>query len=76
MDRCASMARYTFELSNGGSFVHQQELSSDEAAWRQAILTVRDIETSLSSGGGEWSLVVSREENAIYRIDVRAERLG
>ena len=70
------MARYDFEILNGGVFVDSEELPNDEAAWREAARTVRDVEISLSSYGGEWSLVVSRDGKAIYRINVSVERLG
>jgi hypothetical protein len=44
-------------------------------AWRQAVHTVRDIESALPSSGGEWSLVVARGDKPIYRIVVRSEKL-
>ncbi|MBR1174359.1 tRNA 5-methylaminomethyl-2-thiouridine synthase [Bradyrhizobium sp. KB893862 SZCCT0404] len=70
------MVQYLFTISNGGDFSDTEDLPDDEAAWRQALQTVRDIETSLRSGGGRWSLVVAREQRPIYRIEVRADKLN
>ena len=69
------MVEYCFTISNGEGFSDTEDLPDDDAAWRQALQTVRDIETSLRPGGGRWSLVVAREQRAIYRIEVRAEKL-
>ena len=69
------MTRYSFQITNGQTFLHSQDLASDAVAWREAILTVRDIESSLSSEGGEWSLEVRREDKPIFRIDVSAHKL-
>ena len=70
------MVQYLFTISNGEDFSDTGVLPDDEAAWRQALQTVRDIETSLRPGAGPWSLVVAREHKPIYRIEVRAEKLG
>jgi uncharacterized protein DUF6894 len=70
------MTKYLFRISNGGTSSDTEELPNDEAAWRLAVNTVRDIESALSSCGGHWSIVVDREDKAIFRIDVRAQRLG
>lgn len=69
------MTRYTFKITNGEDFSDSEELSDDDAAWEQALRTVRDIESALRSAGGEWSLVVLRDGSPLYRIDVRAEKL-
>lgn len=71
-----SMARYSFTISNGETFRDTEELPDDEAAWKEALHTMRDVETALSSGGGEWSLIVSRDHKPIYRIDVRTKKIG
>ena len=70
------MVEYCFTISNGEDFSDTEDLPDDDAAWRQALQTVRDIETSLRSGGGRWSLVVAREQRPIYRIEVRADKLN
>jgi len=69
------MTRYSFQITNGQNFLHSEELASDAAAWHEAILTVRDIESTLSSEGGNWSLEVRRGEKPIFRIDVTARRI-
>lgn len=70
------MVRYSFKITDGGDFSDSEELPDDEAAWHQALRTVRDIESTLSSNGGDWSLVVHREGDPLYRIDVRAQKLS
>jgi len=70
-----SMVRYSFTISDGDTFSDTEELPDDEMAWRQAVHTVRDIESALPSSGGEWSLVVARGDKPIYRIVVRSEKL-
>jgi Domain of unknown function (DUF6894) len=44
-----SMPHYVFDISNGHPFhdEHGEELFDDEAAWRCALHTVRDIEDFL-----------------------------
>ncbi|OPY98820.1 hypothetical protein A5906_30055 [Bradyrhizobium sacchari] len=69
------MTRYSFLITDGDDFSDNEELPDDEAAWHQALRTVRDIESTLSSTGGKWSLVVHRDDSPLYRIDVRAQRL-
>jgi len=70
------MTRYSFTISNGESFSDTEELPDDKAAWRQAVLTMRDVELTLAPSGGEWSLVVARDETPIYRIDVHVQKIG
>ncbi|QQO13243.1 hypothetical protein JJB99_28105 [Bradyrhizobium diazoefficiens] len=70
------MARYSFKIEDGEEFSDSEELPDDEAAWYQALRTVRDIESTLRSTGGAWSLVVVREGDPLYRIDVRAQKLS
>lgn len=70
------MPRYIFEITNGSAFSDNQELADDEAAWEQALRTVRDVESALRPAGGDWSLVVLRDDGPLYRIDVRARKLS
>ncbi|MCP3395479.1 hypothetical protein NLM27_43065 [Bradyrhizobium sp. CCGB12] len=70
------MAQYSFKVSNGDLSYEMQELPDDETAWREAVKTVKDIETNLHSSGGSWSLVVTREGDPLYRIDVRVQKFG
>ena len=73
------MSRYYFHISNGHPFDDHggEELPNDEAAWRQAVLTVRDIESSLGlNESNSWSLLVERENEPIFQIDVIAKRIS
>ncbi|MEY9594440.1 hypothetical protein ABIA06_006731 [Bradyrhizobium yuanmingense] len=68
------MPLYTFTISAGEDFSDTQDLPDDEAAWQQAVRTLKDAESALSSGKLSWSLVVEREECVCLRIDVGAHR--
>ena len=70
------MTRYTFTIKNGEDFSDSEELADDDAAWELALRTVRDIESTFRSNGGDWSLVVLRGDSPLYRIDVRARKLA
>lgn len=67
------MARYFFNIANGHPFedLVGKELADDQAAWQEAVLTVRDIESFLAPGGA-WTLEVRRDHTPIFRIDVKA----
>ena len=71
------MSRYFFKIVDGGQFTDSegQELPDDDAAWREALQTVRDVEATLTPGG-RWSIEVRREERPILRIEVSAQRIG
>jgi uncharacterized protein DUF6894 len=72
------MPRYFFNISNGHRFQdpNGEELQDDDAAWAEALRTVRDIESSLDlDGSSHWSIEVKREETSIFRIDVFAQRV-
>ena len=69
------MAQYSFKISNGELSYATTELSDDDAAWHEAVQTVRDIEATLHPGG-TWTVVVTREGEPLFRIDVRAQKLG
>ena len=49
--RFAYMAQYSFKISNGELSIATTELSDDDAAWHEAVQTVRDIEATLHPGG-------------------------
>ena len=68
------MAQYTFTISDGDPFT-PEDVRDDTHAWKEAIRTVRDVESSLPAGGGTWSLVVARDGRPIYRIEVLAQKL-
>ncbi|MET4036633.1 hypothetical protein ABIB94_008228 [Bradyrhizobium sp. JR7.2] len=67
------MSRYFFSIANGHPFEDNEgtELPDDTAAWREAVLTVRDIESALIPGGC-WTLEVRRDGEIIFRIDIQA----
>jgi uncharacterized protein DUF6894 len=72
------MPQYFFNITNGHPFKDPlgEDLPDDNAAWEQAVKTVRDIESSLDlDGSRHWSLEVKREATSIFRIDVSAKRL-
>ena len=71
-----SMPHYVFDISNGHPFhdEHGEELFDDEAAWRCALHTVRDIEDFLRSGDS-WLLDVSRELKPLFRIELSSRKL-
>jgi hypothetical protein len=67
------MSRYFFSIANGHPFEDDEgtELPDDTAAWREAVLTVRDIESALIPGRC-WTLEVRRDGEIIFRIDIQA----
>ena len=69
------MTQYAFHISNGEAFSDAEEFADDEAACREALRTVRDIESAVQTKGGKWSLEVRRETTPIFQIDVTVRRL-
>ncbi|WP_049826599.1 DUF6894 family protein [Bradyrhizobium japonicum] len=71
------MSRYFFSIANGHPFEDDEgtDLPDDTAAWREAVLTVRDIESALQPGGC-WTLEVRRDGEIIIRIDIRATTIA
>lgn len=67
------MSRYFFKIANGHPFEDDEgtELPDDTAAWREAVLTVRDIESSLTPAG-HWTLEVIRDGEIVFRISIQA----
>lgn len=72
---CIVMTRYAFQIINGEAFTDFEEFSDDEAACREALRTVRDIESALQTRDGDWSLEVRRDSVPIFRIEVRVRRM-
>jgi hypothetical protein len=71
------MPRYFFHISNGHPFKDPagEELPHDDAAWEEALRTVRDIEANLDlDSANVWSVEVKRGDRSIFRIDVSARR--
>jgi uncharacterized protein DUF6894 len=61
------MPRYFFDISNGHPFKDPtgEELQDDNAAWLEALMTARDIETNLHFDDEKaWSVEVKREETS------------
>jgi uncharacterized protein DUF6894 len=48
------------------------ELRDDRAAWREALMLTRDIETSLQPGES-WGLDVKDGARLVYRISITSE---
>jgi len=72
------MPRYYFHISSGHPFEDPagEELADDDAAWQEALRTVRDIEANLDlDGANVWSVEVKRGDTSIFRIDVTARRI-
>ena len=73
----APMPRYFFDISGGAPFSDPdgEELPHDQAAWDEALRTVRDVETTLDPDKWpRWSLEVKRDGMTIFRIDVSARK--
>ncbi|MGY3604415.1 MULTISPECIES: DUF6894 family protein [unclassified Bradyrhizobium] len=71
------MPHYFFHISNGHPFkdTSGEELPDDNAAWQEALRTVRDIEVNLDlDGANVWSVEVKREDRSIFQIHVSARR--
>jgi hypothetical protein len=69
-----AMPRYTFTIANGESFSDTSELPDDQAAWSEALRTMKDVDRL--QAGGSWTLVVYRGDIPIYRILVRTEAIS
>ncbi|MGY3611042.1 MULTISPECIES: DUF6894 family protein [unclassified Bradyrhizobium] len=68
------MPRFFFHIN--GKFPFQDEvgteLRDDRAAWKEALLLTRDIETWLQPGES-WSLDVMARDGCLYRISITSE---
>ena len=69
------MPQYGFKISNGELTDATAELPDDDAAWREAVQTIKDVEATLQPGG-RWTLVVTKEGKPLFHIDVAARRLS
>jgi Domain of unknown function (DUF6894) len=73
------MPLYHFKISNGHPYPEDRgfEFPDDEAAWHEALKTIRDVETSLDlDRSNNWSMEVRREESPIFKIQVTARRIS
>jgi len=68
------MARFFFHIN--GKFPFRDEVGTElrdhRAAWKEALLLTRDIETSLQPGES-WSLDVMARDRLLYRISITSE---
>ncbi|MCA6112576.1 DUF6894 family protein [Bradyrhizobium cenepequi] len=69
-----SMTRFFFHINGKFPFRDEvgTELRDDRAAWKEALLLTRDIETSLQPGES-WSLDVKAGDRSLYRISITSE---
>ena len=73
------MPLYHFKILNGHPFRDDKgfDFADDEAAWREALKTIRDVETSLDlDRSNNWSIEVKRGEAPIFTIKVTARRIS
>ncbi len=68
------MPRYFFDINGKFPFRDEvgTELRDDRAAWKEALLLTRDIETSFQPGQS-WSLDVKAGDRLLYRIGITSE---
>ena len=68
------MPRYFFHIAGRFPFRDHvgTELRDDRAAWREALMLTRDIETSLQPGES-WRLDVRDGARFVYRISITSE---
>jgi len=74
--RSAAMRRYYFEVGGEHPFRDEtgSELKDEKAAWKEALLLTRDVESALQPGES-WSLDISDQDGPLYRISIMSERL-
>jgi hypothetical protein len=72
---CRWMRRYFFHINGKYPFRDEvgTQLRDDRAAWREALLLTRDIETSLEPGQS-WTLDVMDGDAFLYQISITSER--
>jgi hypothetical protein len=68
------MRTFKFTIADAKFFTDEAQLPSEEAAWHEALRIVRDIETSLKPQES-WVLIVSEDEQPIFRISIATEDL-
>jgi hypothetical protein len=68
------MCTFRFAIEGSNPFADDVELPSDEAAWREALLLVRDIEGSLKPGES-WTLTISEESEPVFCIRLETAAL-
>jgi hypothetical protein len=71
------MPLYSFDISGGGPVMDAvgEELPDDDAAWKEAVRTARDVEWTLNpERSPHWVLEVKRDRRMLFRIEVLAQK--
>jgi hypothetical protein len=69
------MPLYFFDISGGEPFMDAHELRDDDAAWREALRTTCDVQSTLNpEKSPRWLLEVKRDGRRLFRIEVSAEK--
>jgi hypothetical protein len=69
-----AMLTFRFAIDGSKPFADEVKLPSDDAAWREALQLVRDIEGSLKPGES-WMLTISEDREPVFRIKVETAAL-
>jgi hypothetical protein len=66
------MPRYFFDVQNGESRRDEvgAEFMDDQAAWKEAVRTMRGAEDALAPGD-TWRVTVRRDVRILYRIEIK-----
>lgn len=69
------MKRYFFHIEGESPYRDEigEELRDDEAAWREAMRMVRDVESNLRPGQS-WHLDVRAGRVAVYLVEIKTHR--
>jgi hypothetical protein len=68
------MRTFKFSIQDSKLFTDEVQLLSEEAAWQEALLLVRDVESSLKPSES-WVLTVSERDTLLFRINIATEDL-
>jgi hypothetical protein len=69
------MPRYSFDIARNNKQFHRDEmgteLADDQAAWKEAMRCIREVEDVLSPGD-RWRLTVRRDNiRIVFRIEIK-----
>ena len=68
------MPRYSFDILRNERQSHRDdvgtELPDDRAAWKEAMLCVREIEDVLVPGD-RWQLTVRRDVRIVFKVEIK-----
>jgi hypothetical protein len=75
--RIIVVPRYFFHIHNHRSFSDRdgEELPDDNAAWREALRTLKTLESNLDPGQ-QWRLSVRGPGGTLFEISIDTARLG